>query len=1067
MNLAILGDASNSQAVLLVDAAARGMALLIFAAAVTLFLKRDSAATRHGVWLLAIVAVLTLPAISAILPTWRVLPAWANLGTAPVIVPANVVAGDAAVVRAGEAAQHGGHSDGEVASAVENLDSASPPVSPTPQPAPASLSSIPQSAIVNWNWLSALPLAWFAGVCLLMFRLILARWVLWNTERQAIAVAWSDRFESAAEYPIGKAFHAAYAQLRIRRRVTLLIHPDKTIPIVWGIHRHWLLLPAAAEHWSDEQLRSILLHELAHIQRRDTLTQLVTQVTGALHWFNPLVWFAAWRLSVERERACDNLVLANGVRPSAYAAHLLDVVTGLISIRWTKACGLAMARASSLEGRLVAVLSENINRRCTSATFTGIALAIAVGIAAPIAMLHAADQNPPAEPKSEQISKPEAAPEEQLQWGEPVNGLRAALVIRPIPRDPKIKDAPEFYLAVQNVSDGPIRLKDTVEAADLRHLWLRIDGELVAGFGSKDPSGTDLTLKPHEIVYLRMFAPDPNRDGKHSTGAVLAEGLLKDTHQSMVGELRIKQAVAGAWTGKLKSGEVTGVVAAGQPQPKDKHARALLSVWQHHARGNGNFPGGLVGRLGDKVQYFIRINTGDTAGGPYAKAMSLLVRRFDAMRDWTPAEIADLLDDVAAVTPVPLETTLEEITQRTFRTGEPLPNELANAPWGEAQPSGLRLAWLLEPRAAEHRLGTPLKTRILVHNAGKSTVVFRTRTWHQVGHAAHDAKGAKVDLDSTFWTTIGRLMAFRLNPGEFIEINGPGIGVGKLGDPEDWQQTRVGTWVHAQAGDEVTLTTDPVPMSDWNEKPPAAGEPGWWLDFINAHLAQDLPLPADAEERRRLVYRAGMELFGTPLSANEIDFFVSNRDPNVLEQLAKRLAAKPGFVSFMGDLTSGETKFRVLAADPDAAKKPRTATNPGRYTLREGVVLAVSRRGDGDRIVNEAKIQFSPASAAAPVPSEEYELKLPDGYNTWAAAWVRGETTLWLQGPSGLHRYDFSDAGNVKETTYQKTANLESVPKNILEALRAALEPPPAPKSTRRRGPPAATAPDSKAPGSQ
>ena len=75
------------------------------------------------------------------------------------------------------------------------------------------------------------------------------------------------------------------------------------------------MLPVAAQDWSDEQLRSVLLHELAHIKRRDVLGQLLAQFACALHWFNPLVWFAAWRLHVERERACDDLVLAKR-RPS-------------------------------------------------------------------------------------------------------------------------------------------------------------------------------------------------------------------------------------------------------------------------------------------------------------------------------------------------------------------------------------------------------------------------------------------------------------------------------------------------------------------------------------------------------------------------------------------------------------------------------------------------------------------------------------------------------------------------------------------------------------------------------
>ena len=85
------------------------------------------------------------------------------------------------------------------------------------------------------------------------------------------------------------AMAAICSRLGIRRPVTLLIHPDKTIPVVWGILRCRLMLPATARQWSDEQLQSVLLHELAHIKRRDTIVQLLAQVACALHWFNPLV----------------------------------------------------------------------------------------------------------------------------------------------------------------------------------------------------------------------------------------------------------------------------------------------------------------------------------------------------------------------------------------------------------------------------------------------------------------------------------------------------------------------------------------------------------------------------------------------------------------------------------------------------------------------------------------------------------------------------------------------------------------------------------------------------------
>lgn len=190
----------------------------------------------------------------------------------------------------------------------------------------------------RWNWQIAFTICWAIGFVLLLLRLAIARAILWQTERGAVVeydlrktglhshrIEQSDRIEQSAEHfadtschamprkpadmEIIAAFTEACTQLGIKKRIKLLIHSHKTIPVVWGIVRHRLLLPEVAKQWSKEQLRSVLLHELAHIKRRDlSLSQLLAQTACALHWFNPLVWLAAWRLHVERERACDDLV---------------------------------------------------------------------------------------------------------------------------------------------------------------------------------------------------------------------------------------------------------------------------------------------------------------------------------------------------------------------------------------------------------------------------------------------------------------------------------------------------------------------------------------------------------------------------------------------------------------------------------------------------------------------------------------------------------------------------------------------------------------------------------------
>src|SRR5262249_23767965 len=112
--------------------------------------------------------------------------------------------------------------------------------------------------------------------------------------------------------------------LGVKRRVTLLISGRTAMPMTWGAFRPALLLPAEAADWSAERRRVVLLHELAHIKRWDWFTQMLAQVACALHWFNPLIWYAARRMRLEREQACDDLVLASGSKASDYAAELLQ-----------------------------------------------------------------------------------------------------------------------------------------------------------------------------------------------------------------------------------------------------------------------------------------------------------------------------------------------------------------------------------------------------------------------------------------------------------------------------------------------------------------------------------------------------------------------------------------------------------------------------------------------------------------------------------------------------------------------------------------------------------------------
>ena len=655
--------------------------------------------------------------------------------------------------------------------------------------------------------------------------------------------------------------------------------------------------------------------------------------------------------------------------------------------------------------------------------------------------------------------KLDADSEAKLKWGEAVNGLRGAIAIRHSTDKPKAEDKPDIYLALQNVSQAPIHLTDmnVPTHVNLRVLYPRKEGRIMAGLGTREPAMGDVMLQSGEIMFIPFFDPDtkltvsddPTLDGR-TLGASFAEDVLNDARQSLTAKFQIDQAPAGAWTGQITTGETTGADAVDLPQPNGKEAKSLFKKWQNGTRANGNIPGGALGPLVRVMTNFVKNNPTHEGATKFVE----LLKRIDVTRDWSRDEAVKLLDEVTAIYPsLPewVEGETRFVLGGDVVTGKPLPDELKDAPWGEAQPNGLRMAWLLQPRAAEHRLNTPLKSRLLFHNSGKQAVVFRALTWNQSGgHKARDAQGAEININSTNWTTIPTVFACRLAPGEFIEVIGAGIGVGANKDQEDWRETRVGSWIEAKAGDEVTFQPDAIncdgrdaPLPETDGAQPA--QMNWWLSFISNRLNLDAPLPADAAERGRLLDRATRELFGNAPTDEEHAAFRNDATPEALDALANRLAERSGFESFSGSLTSSSTRFKVLPVDPDAAKKPRTARNPGQYKLGGNATFVVTRRGIGERTVNEARLTFAPADATAPAPREPHEIKLPDGYDTWAAAWVRSGTVLWVQQKGTVSSYDFSNAVHVKETAFDET-DFNKVPKAIKEALTTALDVPGAPK---------------------
>jgi bla regulator protein blaR1 len=305
------------------DVCVRATILLGLAGVAAVVLQRASAAARHLLWASTLSGLLVLPALYLLVPAL------------PVAVPA--VSASVPVDRMVD----------EVVDRV--LDA---PVG-VGRAGPAQAVNAPASpSPVSLAWV--LVVVWGVGAAAIVARLGLGLWRVRSFVGGTTEVV-------DAEWVV--LMSQVSRRLGVRRRVGLRMTAAGAVPVTCGMVRPTVIVPADAMAWDPERRLLVAMHEMAHVRRLDVATHVVGQLALAIFWFHPLAWLAATRMRLECERACDDLVLAAGVRPSRYAGDLLALVDTLRAPGGPAAvAALAMGRRTEIEARLVAILDAAVRR---------------------------------------------------------------------------------------------------------------------------------------------------------------------------------------------------------------------------------------------------------------------------------------------------------------------------------------------------------------------------------------------------------------------------------------------------------------------------------------------------------------------------------------------------------------------------------------------------------------------------------------------------------------------------------------------------------------------------------
>jgi bla regulator protein blaR1 len=184
-------------------------------------------------------------------------------------------------------------------------------------------------------------------------------WAVWGCGAFVVATGWG------REWLRLRGIVSAASPLHLKLPIRALATPARLEPGVIGVFRPILLLPdGIAAHLTQGQLQTIIEHELCHVRRRDNLASAIHMLVECVFWFYPMVWWLGTRLVSERERACDEAVIAAGGDRETYAEALLKVCAFYVTSPLPSVAGVSGA---GLKKRIEYIMTPRMAQKLNTA----------------------------------------------------------------------------------------------------------------------------------------------------------------------------------------------------------------------------------------------------------------------------------------------------------------------------------------------------------------------------------------------------------------------------------------------------------------------------------------------------------------------------------------------------------------------------------------------------------------------------------------------------------------------------------------------------------------------------
>jgi len=212
------------------------------------------------------------------------------------------------------------------------------------------------------SWMNGLVLLWLAGIALLSLRALAGWHLVRSLERRDTLAVPADLLQRC---------HDLQRRLAVTWPVRFLLSRRVDVPLVIGWLRPMVLIPVSAiANLSPQQLDALILHELAHIRRLDTVINILLVAVETVLFYHPAVWWVGRQLRVEREHCCDDCA----VSACGDAVMYVEALTSLESWKTVRAPVLA-ATGGRLKQRAARLLDAPVPPpRVSPISMAGLAL---------------------------------------------------------------------------------------------------------------------------------------------------------------------------------------------------------------------------------------------------------------------------------------------------------------------------------------------------------------------------------------------------------------------------------------------------------------------------------------------------------------------------------------------------------------------------------------------------------------------------------------------------------------------------------------------------------------------